>query len=823
MGGIAAFAAVGCLCVLLCVSHGILSQQALIAGIESASTQTISLLFVAFIQVAVCALCAPSVWARVRGTPSPPLSDQLPVVSVWMQGILAYLSTLLTCASYMFVGVIVTQSVKSVSPLFAVIFAYASSSRSRGIDAASAAEIGSILLICTGVMLLVRPSDPDAVSSSYSTGVLLGLGAAAIGVIRSSLADTADPAHAANTGSIHMATAAVALFSLLIGCVSAPSVIFNAFFGSASAASFAAIALFAAAAGLALAAHSTASTWLLSRIPISTWPSVRSAESPVAVLACLLFLSGAPTIHMAGIAVLCAGAGIHVVASAAQSLRGPKTPFSASRRGLVTVLVAVLLVAALTLRSVPLATFDAPDALTIKAFQLNGHVALAPILPPAPGRPSAAALSKNYTLSCFGAEGNLGDDGLAIICGHVFAAAALRVGMSLTIVPPSAASPDTILVFGGGSMLNVGWAFGQWNRTLARIGVDRPRHAVFLFGGGYDDNGLTWTHARANVDIAVGSVALALAKNNFILTSDGEFSSDGAFSSAFSPSNLPRLPIDRIGGTVTQGWPRLAPLLSFGGVRGPLSAYAFSQISREANISFPVARRVLGDAGVFAAKYISPDFELASLFAATSNGATPQYVVFVMGASSDGGFFGAGDKSDKSAGIAAEVDAFSAAAQHLVRKGYHVVFVPMSRNAPDALLVTGIAQNCTLNMPSEYHVRVSFIKSVPPMPKMLGLMANAAAVVAHKLHGGVFAGAVGTPFVAIAYRLKHYDWALSIDALELVVHLEDLTAERLIERLEYVERNRERIRAHLLGMVEVYAERYERAADEYLRHILSTQ
>ncbi len=98
----------------------------------------------------------------------------------------------------------------------------------------------------------------------------------------------------------------------------------------------------------------------------------------------------------------------------------------------------------------------------------------------------------------------------------------------------------------------------------------------------------------------------------------------------------------------------------------------------------------------------------------------------------------------------------------------------------------------------------------------IALLAAADVVVAERLHAAVIAAAAGTPFVAIEYRPKVRDFAMSVDSDRFAIRSDEVSGERLSELVGSIGSDGT-VRERLAAAVGVYRSRQLRAATSLAR------
>ena len=396
------------------------------------------------------------------------------------------------------------------------------------------------------------------------------------------------------------------------------------------------------------------------------------------------------------------------------------------------------------------------------------------------------------SFTCIGVEGNGGDTGLLRVCERLHMAVARSLHLQLTLMPFHRLPPTGVVTLSGGSVLCV----DPFLREVQQV-ADVKGPYVFprlLFGGGYDDNELTWSADRELIDGLVEHHTLAGGSN----VTDVDL------------SELPRL--DQLPPTPAQldNWPELFPSLQYGGVRGPFSAHGFSQLASDLGLPFGAAGTILGDAGSFVTSYVQGIVDSRLRISLNLKLEEVSYAVFVVGDASDGVYFGNATNTYEM-----ELEAFIGLANHLLERDMYILVVGMHSTARDVAAVkTYYDRIYQRAKPSRTHqLRMA---GTPTVEALLALIKTADLVVSHRLHGAVFAVSTATPFVSLAYRVKHYDWAVASDVVDYVIHLTDLTAEVLIERAQHALDNAEAIREKLIVLSAKFENRFLKAVRDYL-------
>ncbi|MGI6037820.1 MAG: polysaccharide pyruvyl transferase family protein [Limnochordia bacterium] len=107
--------------------------------------------------------------------------------------------------------------------------------------------------------------------------------------------------------------------------------------------------------------------------------------------------------------------------------------------------------------------------------------------------------------------------------------------------------------------------------------------------------------------------------------------------------------------------------------------------------------------------------------------------------------------------------------------------------------------------------QVRLLDRVPTRRELVNIYQQSSLSINMKLHGNVFSAALGCPFISLAYRSKSFDFAASLDCLELVVPFdaEDL-AEALTEKIVMLSQKGDDYRTKLISKGGSYRQRLDR-------------
>lgn len=437
---------------------------------------------------------------------------------------------------------------------------------------------------------------------------------------------------------------------------------------------------------------------------------------------------------------------------------------------------------------------------------------------PATSMPSADATAKKLSLcGCYigCCPFNLGDGLLWLIAQHSFSEVAEKLGAKLTLVqhvPGQANCKDSdFAILGGGSILRLPKLLEE------AVRFRREHRPIFFFGFGWDDNGLAAyrnvaqfrEHLTSPLDMAKAFDAWSpesRAHGAFYFAGDAHAVWTEALRSVNGPS-----------GTRTS--------LVAGGVRGPISSAVLKTV---VGSELPI----FGDAGLLAARYwqqsvrrLRPGelFRKLRPFATHGlplHGNKLPIVAISVGCSSDGQLLG---------NITSEARTLALVAAHLSNS--HLVLYFSMFDADDACLreqvslARGIAGH-------RHAANIAGIATVYGFHTVSSLRAGVARVgdvlraaelaITHKLHAGVLAAAWGTPYLAIGYRPKHYDFAASIGSLDLVVPMAEgvLTPELLISKVVMLKNRRGELQSRFASQVQRHATRMSVAIEAFLHECI---
>ena len=107
--------------------------------------------------------------------------------------------------------------------------------------------------------------------------------------------------------------------------------------------------------------------------------------------------------------------------------------------------------------------------------------------------------------------------------------------------------------------------------------------------------------------------------------------------------------------------------------------------------------------------------------------------------------------------------------------------------------------------------RLGALRAVEDAPVLLELMRQARFTVSLRLHGSVLSAAAGTPFVALGYRLKTFDFVDSIGMSRYALRTDALleSPERLNERFRHLMAEEASIGRQLTDSVEACFKAYD--------------
>jgi hypothetical protein len=125
------------------------------------------------------------------------------------------------------------------------------------------------------------------------------------------------------------------------------------------------------------------------------------------------------------------------------------------------------------------------------------------------------------------------------------------------------------------------------------------------------------------------------------------------------------------------------------------------------------------------------------------------------------------------------IQVFGRLARNMVEDGVHVTFAPAWVHDIDAniqaAMFGGVRRNNSKNT-TRINQRgvIETLSKVPTLFDLLTKMEQVDVVIAMRLHIAIFAHSMQIPFIAVAYRLKTFDWSASVDMIDHVVSIDAL-------------------------------------------------
>ncbi|MFC1915836.1 polysaccharide pyruvyl transferase family protein [Chloroflexota bacterium] len=145
------------------------------------------------------------------------------------------------------------------------------------------------------------------------------------------------------------------------------------------------------------------------------------------------------------------------------------------------------------------------------------------------------------------------------------------------------------------------------------------------------------------------------------------------------------------------------------------------------------------------------------------------------------------------------VDSFLGLTQYLINKGYAILLIPqMFGGEPlDAPLLEDICKLVRGKMGQRIFV---FPSEVDAYAQQV-IISKLFCVISMRYHGSIFSAKGKVPFIAISYEHKIKGFVEQIELTDLMIDVEEISAEKIIDKFTYLEENYERIREQLKNKV----------------------
>eukprot|EP01088_Endostelium_zonatum_P022025 TRINITY_DN9091_c0_g1_i1.p1 TRINITY_DN9091_c0_g1~~TRINITY_DN9091_c0_g1_i1.p1 ORF type:complete len:491 (+),score=63.56 TRINITY_DN9091_c0_g1_i1:32-1474(+) len=235
----------------------------------------------------------------------------------------------------------------------------------------------------------------------------------------------------------------------------------------------------------------------------------------------------------------------------------------------------------------------------------------------------------------------------------------------------------------------------------------------------------------------------------------------------------------------------LGQAVKFGGLRGPLTRnIAVAGNSKDIKLG---DFDVIGDAGMLAMDLFEPDSRL--------NGdqdlnswvvANKERYVVVNWAYLNliyGGLAANDSNNDKKLDLIRSV---ALVVNSMVRVGYRVLFVPFEMkdiSAVDTEIINALNIVAAQYKDVNYTGAVYSIRYVPDIETTLYLFKQARFSICFRLHAAVFSASVGTPFLALGYRSKIFDFVQTLQLREHALNTDAAKdVDALVQKIEFVRR-----------------------------------
>ena len=287
-----------------------------------------------FLQLAVSGFCAGVALFR-RGVSA---NGEMRQTQTWLLGLLHYLTTVVTNAAYAGATVAVAQTIKAVEPLFVLVLSWVFMSKRLPTNLALT-ELCAVLLLCCGVVLLVKPPSDEGPSqgdAAFANAVWLGLASNLLNGLRAILFKVASSKSTVGAMAVsHTMNVASVLLSIppfFFYSICSPSLVSHTLSGAGM--SLSPFVLLSFVAGACLFIYNQASFWVLSFIAPTSHSVLKALKRPVIVFGCILLvpflgpqLQGAtPAMVAMGLLLLFGGAGMQAYVAIKQAeLQAPSS------------------------------------------------------------------------------------------------------------------------------------------------------------------------------------------------------------------------------------------------------------------------------------------------------------------------------------------------------------------------------------------------------------------------------------------------------------------------------------------------------------------
>ena len=358
---------------------------------------------------------------------------------------------------------------------------------------------------------------------------------------------------------------------------------------------------------------------------------------------------------------------------------------------------------------------------------------------------------------------NIGDDALVDIfatllfgkkiVNHASTSTQVSVETCTKINHGSAHTPPLFVALGGGSLLRTNYI-----DVVDEFLSSYPNAIPLMFGSGWDDYEVTLNASEAR------TTALE-SKHHYYTKESGE---------AFQNSFLTKINTNASVSKNIRFWKR--PWI--GGVRGPITRQLLHHhLHNYERISLPPT---MYDPGMIASFLVHAQINKNQKYSNSAEkkmqrvllnvGLSPVYPVFEQEKKERKGQHHQHPNQNL-------IQIFGNLAGVMAVNGIHVTFVPawfydIDVNTQAAAYGKRQWKHSQAAVKKVFTNAIDTVSKVPSLLELLSMLKNVDVVIAMRLHIVIFAHSMQVPFVAVAYRLKTFDWAASVDMLKYVVSLD---------------------------------------------------
>ncbi|TDX52356.1 polysaccharide pyruvyl transferase family protein [Orenia marismortui] len=197
--------------------------------------------------------------------------------------------------------------------------------------------------------------------------------------------------------------------------------------------------------------------------------------------------------------------------------------------------------------------------------------------------------------------------------------------------------------------------------------------------------------------------------------------------------------------------------------------------------------KVIGDPGISFSKFIS---ELPTVKEIEEFCSDQKDIVVVNWGTSYNNIFG---KSE------AEVEKeLERAVREILNQGYKVIVYPIW--SEDIKVIKSFVDKFE-------NSNIMAINQVYDADEIAAMIDKAKFTINLKLHANIISMTRMKPFISLAYGLKCYDFAQSIDSMELIIPTDEVTQDRILDKVVHIKQNYEQIQNKFQLMIDKYYKR----------------